>query len=45
MRFAFLIIRATVTHSEYVLLIAFPRRKWLGQRVSILRLHVHCLSY
>jgi len=29
--------KATDTHSEYVILIPFPRRQWLRERVSILR--------
>ena len=27
----------TNTHSEYVMLIAFPRQKWLLERASVLR--------
>jgi hypothetical protein len=34
----------TDTHSEYVILIAFPRQKWLHEHASMLRLYVHCLS-
>jgi len=43
MRFAFRITNThwihthTHTHSEYVERIAFPRQRWLGERVSILR--------
>jgi hypothetical protein len=44
MRFACSITKATDTHSEYVILIAFPRQKWLRERASIVRLYVHCLS-
>jgi len=29
--------KATNTHSDYVLFIAFPRQQWLGERASILR--------
>jgi len=29
MRIAYWITRATETHSEYVILIAFPRQQWL----------------
>ena len=43
MRIACWIIRATDTHSEYVILIAFPLQQWLLQRISVLRLCVHCL--
>jgi hypothetical protein len=37
MRFACWLPRATDTHSEYVILIAFPRQQWLCKRVSMLR--------
>jgi hypothetical protein len=39
MRFACWITRATDTHSQYVILIAFPRQQWLHERASILRLY------
>jgi len=42
--FACWIIKATDTHSEYVILIAFPQQQWLWQHVSMLCLHVHCQS-
>jgi hypothetical protein len=32
--------RATDTHSEYVMLTAFPRQQWLRERASMLRLYV-----
>jgi hypothetical protein len=35
MRFACRITKATDTHSEYVILIAFPRQQWLRERVSM----------
>ena len=45
MHFASWITKATDTHSECVILIAFPRQHWLRERVSILLLgHVHCVS-
>ena len=44
MRFACRITKATDTHSEYVILIAFPRQQWLRERTSLLRLYVQCLS-
>jgi hypothetical protein len=44
MRFACRITKATGTHSEYVIIIAFPRQQWLRERVSILRCTYHCLS-
>ena len=37
MRFVWRITMAKDTHSEYVILIAFPRQKWLRERASILR--------
>jgi hypothetical protein len=42
--FGFLITKATDTHSECVILIAFPRQQWLLERASVLRVYVHCLS-
>jgi hypothetical protein len=44
MRFACWITKATDTHSEYVILIAFPRQQWLRDRASMLSSYVHCLS-
>jgi hypothetical protein len=32
MRFACWITKATEAHSQYVILIAFPRQKWLRER-------------
>jgi hypothetical protein len=37
MRFACWITKATDTHSEYVILIAFPVQQWLRERASVLR--------
>ena len=37
MRIAYWILKATNTHSEYVIIIAFPLQQWLYQRPSILR--------
>jgi len=37
MRFACWIVKATSTHSEYVILTAFPLQKWLHEGASILR--------
>ena len=37
MRIACRIHKATDTHSEYVILIAFPLQQWLHERVSMLR--------
>ena len=45
MRIAYWVTKATDTHSEHVILIAFTRQQWLRERVSILRLYVYCLSY
>jgi hypothetical protein len=36
--------RATYIHSEYVIIIAFPRQQWSRERASVLRLCVHWLS-
>ena len=44
MRFACWIIKATDTHTGYVILIAFPRQQRLCERVSILRyIYIACL--
>jgi hypothetical protein len=37
MRFASWISKVTNTHTEYVILIAFPLQQWLGERASELR--------
>jgi hypothetical protein len=37
MRIAYWITMATNSHSEYVILIAFPRQQWLRERNSVLR--------
>jgi hypothetical protein len=39
MRFGCWMTKATNTHSEYVVIIAFPRQQWLHERDSILRLY------
>jgi hypothetical protein len=36
--FACWITKTTDTHSEYVILIAFPRQEWFRERASVLRL-------
>jgi hypothetical protein len=43
-RFACWINKATDTHSEYGIVIDFPRQQLLRQRASMLRLYVHFLS-
>ena len=44
MRIACWITKATDTHSEHVLLIAFPGLQWLQERPSVLRYtHIACL--
>jgi hypothetical protein len=44
MRFAWCITKATVTHSEYEILISFPRQQWLRERASLLRyMYTACL--
>ena len=37
MRIASWILNTTNTHSQYVILVAFPLQKWLHERASILR--------
>ena len=44
MRIACWITKVTNTHSQYVILIAFPLPQWLQERASILCLHAYCLS-
>ena len=44
MRFACQITKATDTHSEYVILIAFPWQQWLREHPSMLRyMYIACL--
>jgi hypothetical protein len=46
MRFACWISKATDTHSEYVILIVFPRKQWLRERASVLRYtYIACLVF
>jgi hypothetical protein len=45
MRLACRITKFTDTHLEYVMLAAFPLQKCLHERVSMLHLHVQCLSW
>ena len=41
---AFWIPKATDTHSEYVIIIAFPLQKWLYEGTSVLRYtYIACL--
>ena len=42
MRIACCIPKATNTHSQYVILIAFPLQQWLQERASVFR---YFLSY
>jgi hypothetical protein len=45
-RIACWITKATDTHSEYVILIAFPRQHWLGERASMLNYtYISCLIF
>jgi hypothetical protein len=44
MRLTCWITKATDTHSEYIILTAFPMQQWLRERALILHLYVHCLS-
>jgi hypothetical protein len=43
MHFAWWITKDIDPHSEYVILIAFPRQNWFRERASMLRLCVYCL--
>ena len=45
MRFACWLTKATDTHSEYVILIAFPEQLWFRERASTLRLYIHFLYF
>jgi hypothetical protein len=46
MRFACRITKATDTHSEYVILFAFPRQQWLHERATVLRYtYITCLVF
>jgi hypothetical protein len=45
MRIACWITKATDTHSEFVILIAFPWQQWLRERASMLHLYAHCLFF
>ena len=45
MRIACWLIKATDTHSEFVIIIAFPRQQRLRERASILRSYIHFLSW
>jgi hypothetical protein len=44
MRFACWKIKATDTHPEYAILIAFPQQQWIRERALVLHLYVYCLS-
>ena len=43
MRFACGVTKAADTHSEYVMIIAFPRQLWLREPRPNVPLYVHCL--
>jgi len=44
MRIAYWVTKATYTHSEYVILIAYPLQQWLHKRASFLRYtYIDCL--
>ena len=46
MRFACWVTKATNTHSEYVIVKAFPLQQWLHARASMLRYtYFSCLVY
>jgi hypothetical protein len=44
MRFVCWITKATGTHLEGLIFIAFLRQQWLGESTSVLRSYGHCLS-
>ena len=44
MRIARRVPKARDIHSEYVIVTLFPLQKWLHEWVSILCLHVNCLT-
>ena len=44
MLFARWTTKATDKHPEYVTLIAFPRKQWLYEHASVVRLYLYCLS-
>ena len=44
MRIAFWTTEPTNTHSEYVILIAFPLQQWLRERASLLGFYVWILE-
>jgi len=39
------IVKTKDTHSEYVILFAFPWQQWFWEHISMLHLYVHCLPY
>jgi len=43
-RIAYWVTKATYTHSEYVIVTAFPLQQWLHEHSSLLRLYVNWLS-
>jgi hypothetical protein len=46
MRFACWITKATDTHSEYVIIVAFLLQRWLRERASMLRYtYIACLAF
>jgi hypothetical protein len=46
MRIACCITKATNTHSEYVILMAFALQQWSRERVSVLRYtYIACLNF
>jgi len=44
LRIALWISKALEAHSEFLILIALPRQRWLFEPASVLRLYVPCLS-
>ena len=44
MRIARRLTKATNTHTQYVIVIAFSLQQWWQERASVLRCYAHCLS-
>ena len=45
MRIAYWITKATNTHSQCVILIAFPLQTWLQERSSMCHIYTDCFAY
>jgi len=45
MRFLWLITKATDAHSEYIIVMAFPRQRWLRERASVFYININIYIY